>query len=118
MGKSSQAKTRAEVNKALEMFAESPALTFADVSRALGYESGKVVSNWYQRNTQGFRDKYDALLKIKFAELEAPAIVSLGDLVAERNFHAVKYVLDNRGYKPVEKVEANISTDIVINIEE
>ena len=77
-----------------------------------------AISKWYSRNTQGFRDNYDALMKLTFAQLEAPAISALGDLVEERNFHAVKYVLDNRGYKPVEKVEANISTDIVINIEE
>jgi hypothetical protein len=117
MGKSSQAKTRAEVKKALEMFAENPALTFTDVSHALGY-THSAVSKWYARNTAGFKDSYDELLKMRFAELESPAITALGELVKDKNFNAVKYVLDNRGYKPVEKIEANVATDIVINIGE
>lgn len=116
MGKSSQSKTRAEIRRALEMFAENPALTFSDASRMLNLSVG-AVSKWYARNTGGFKDSYDELLKQRFAELESPAITALGELVADKNFNAVKYVLDNRGYKPVEKIEANVATDIVINIE-
>ena len=50
MGKSSQAKTRAEVKKALEMFAENPALTFTDVSHALGY-THSAVSHRHSANS-------------------------------------------------------------------
>ena len=117
MAKSSQAKTRATIQKALDMFAANPALTFVDVSKALEHNDA-YISLCYSRNTYGFRERYDELLKQKFAELEAPAIAALGDLVKEKQFNAIKYVLDNRGYKPVEKVEANIATDININIVE
>lgn len=112
-----QARAKATVNRALEMFEENPSLTFTAVSKALEHEES-YVRKLYHRNTYGFRDRYDELLKQKFAELEAPAIVALGELIKDKQFNAVKYVLDNRGYKPVEKVEANISNDITITIGE
>ena len=117
MPKSTKAKAKATVDKALEMFAENPSLTFTAVSRALEHEDS-YVSKLYHRNSYGFKDRYDELLKQKFAELEAPAIVALGELIKDKQFNAVKYVLDNRGYKPVEKVEANITNDISITIGE
>ena len=117
MGKSSQGKTRSEVRRALEMLEGNPALTFTELSRALGLSDG-AVSKWYSRNTGNFKELYDELMKLRFAALEAPAITALGELVADKNFNAVKYVLDNRGYKPVEKIQADINTDIVINIGE
>lgn len=117
MGKSNQAKAQAAVNRALKMFEKNPAMTFTEVSYALGLSHG-AVSKWYSRNTSGFKDAYDELMKRRFAELECPAITALGELVADKNFNAVKYVLDNRGYKPVEKIQADVNTDIVINIGE
>lgn len=110
-------RAKAAIDKALEMFAENPSLTFVAVSKALGHEES-YISTIYYRNSYGFRDRYDELLKRKFAELEAPAIVALGDLVKDKQFNAIKYVLDNRGYKPVEKVEANINNDVIITIGE
>lgn len=104
-----------KVDKALEWFAANPFLTFKEVNDALG---GNYCSQWYYANTHGFRDRYDAILQQAFAELEAPAIMGMKDLIEQRNFQACKYVLDNRGYKAVEKVEANIKNDINITIEE
>ena len=117
MGKSTQAQMRATVDKILELLTHNPALRFTEISRMLNHNDD-YVSLLYSRNTHGFRDRYDELLKQKFAELEGPAISALGDLVSEKHFNAIKYVLDNRGYKPIEKVEANIATDINITIAE
>ena len=112
-----KAKTSMAVKKALEMFENDYTLTFSTVSVALGY-SDKRCSRWYRDNTCGFKDKYDEIIKRRFAELEAPAIHSLSELVSEKNFQAVKYVLDNRGYKAPDKIEANLETNITVNIEE
>ena len=116
MGKPSQAIVKAEVARALEMFEENPALTFKEVGEALG-KAKNTVRMWYSRNTHGFRDKYDELLKQRFAELESPAICALSDLIEQRHFQAVKYALDNRGYAAAQKIEADVKQDIVINIE-
>ena len=111
-------KTKMAVEKALEWFRNDPSLTFAAVDEALGYHTS-AVSKWYHANTCNFRDKYDALLREEFAALEGPAIKCMSDLIKEdRSFQAAKYVLDNRGYKAAEKIEADINTDINIIIDE
>ena len=38
-------------------------------------------------------------------------------LVAQDNPKMVEFVLKNEGYNPTQKVEADVKTDIVINIE-
>jgi hypothetical protein len=40
------------------------------------------------------------------------------DLVVNGNQKMVEFILKNEGYNPTQKVEADIKTDIVINIEE
>ena len=80
--------------KALKMFEENPYASFASVSKALGIHKARVW-DWYSSNTDGFRDKYKKVLDVAFAELEAPAIATLGELIQEKNFQAVKYVLDH-----------------------
>jgi hypothetical protein len=40
------------------------------------------------------------------------------ELAADGCFQANKYILDSLGYAPAQKIEADINTDIVINIEE
>jgi hypothetical protein len=40
------------------------------------------------------------------------------ELANEGCFQANKYILDSLGYAPAQKIEADISTEIVINIEE
>ena len=39
-------------------------------------------------------------------------------LVAQDNPKIVEFVLKNEGYNPTQKVEADVKTDIVINIED
>lgn len=109
-------KTRFAVEKALEWFREDPSLSFKQVDAALGYHT-HACSKWYAANTCGFRDKYDELLKTSFAALEGPAIKCMADLIEGRSFQAAKYVLDNRGYKAADKIEANVDTTITVNIE-
>lgn len=117
-GGRSKVKTAMAVNKALEWFRLNPALTFTEVDKALGYNTC-ACSKWYKANTNGFKDRYDELLKAEFAALEGPAIKCMSDLIREdRSFQAAKYVLDNRGYKAAEKIEADISADIEIVIGE
>ena len=37
-------------------------------------------------------------------------------LMKEKNFNATRYILDNLGYKPVDKIQADINNSITINI--
>lgn len=117
MGTSS-VKTKFAVEKALEWFREDPSLSFKQVDEALGYHTS-ACSKWYKANTYGFKEKYDELLKEEFAALEGPAIKCMGDLIREnRSFQAAKYVLDQRGYKAADKIEATVDTTINITVED
>ena len=110
-------KTRFAVEKALEWFRDDPSLSFKAVDEALGYHTS-ACSKWYAANTCGFRDAYDELLKAEFAALEGPAIKCMADLIEGRSFQAAKYVLDNRGYKAADKIEAMVDTNINITVED
>lgn len=117
-GGRSKAKTAMAVNKALEWFQKNPALSFREVDEALGYHTS-ACSKWYKANTCNFKNRYDELLQMEFAALEAPAIKCIGDLIKEdRSFQAAKYVLDNRGYKAADKIEAEVKNDINIVVGE
>lgn len=39
------------------------------------------------------------------------------ELAADGNFQANKYILDSLGYAPTQRIEADITSDIEINIE-
>lgn len=111
-------KTKFAVAKALEWFKEDPSLSFKAVDEALGYHT-HACSKWYAANTCGFKDAYDEILKAEFAALEGPAIKCIGDLIREQHsFQAAKYVLDNRGYKAADKIEASVDTNITISVED
>ncbi len=103
--------------KALEMARERPHASFASISTALGLNRARVW-DWYNTNSNGFKDKYKEVLNEAFSALEGPAISALGELVEEKNFQAVKYVLDGTGHKPADKIEQVNETTIVVSIEE
>lgn len=65
-----------------------------------------------------FTQELDRRLKEQWKDAERLAIDKMIGLAAEGCFQANKYILDNLGYKPVEKIQAEVSTDINIVIEE
>ena len=66
--------------------------------------------------------EFQAALKERMQEVwndtEAIAISTMRNLAIDGDFKAAKYILDNLGYAPVQKIEADLNTDIIINIEE
>lgn len=113
--KLTKAQRLAYMDKALEIIRNNPNIGMQEVSLTLGL-SKSTVWDWQRFNREGFGDRYRETLKEAFNDLEAPAIGALKDLLDERNFQAVKYVLDNRGYKAADKVEQVSDTTISINI--
>lgn len=65
-----------------------------------------------------FTEELDRRLKEQWKDAERLAVDKMIAMAAEGCFQANKYILDNLGYKPAEKIEANVSTDINITIEE
>lgn len=75
-----------------------------------------TITAW-KRNEE-FKAALAKRLQEVWEDSEIIAIDTMRNLAIEGDFKAAKYILDNLGYAPVQKVEADISTDIQINIEE
>lgn len=101
--------------RACNIVRENPSLSYAAVGKMLNLDE-RTVWQWYSRDTHGFKAKWDEALQDAFKRLEGLAIQSLGDLVEEKNFSAVKYVLDNRNYGATQKIKADVDSSVDINI--
>ena len=113
--KLSEGKRKALQNRSLEILAQNPSISYKALSEAIGI--GKdCVGRWYRDNVDGYQQRYDQVLKEAFNKLEGLAIQCMADLIVDGNFQAAKYVLDNRGYKAEDKIKADITGDIDINI--
>lgn len=78
--------------------------------------NNKTVGKW--RKMPDFQEELKKRLEAQWKNAERLAQKKMIELAEGGNFHATKYILDSLGYAPTQKIEADISTDIVINIEE
>jgi hypothetical protein len=104
---------------ALDVLKQNPALSATGIAKQLGWPED-TVRQWYRRDTNGFKAKWDEALHDAFDRLEGLAIQCMGDLIVNGNFNAAKYVLDNKGYAAPKKIEAEVNANqtITITIEE
>ena len=78
--------------------------------------NNKTVGKW--RKEPEFQEEMKKRLKEQWQEAERLAQKKMIELADGGCFQANKYILDSLGYAPVQKIEADISTDINIVIEE
>ena len=78
--------------------------------------NNKTVGKW--RKEQEFQEELQRRLKEQWKDAESLAQRKMIELATEGNFHANKYILDSLGYAPTQKIEADVNTDIIINITE
>lgn len=78
--------------------------------------NNKTVGKW--RKEPEFQAELKKRLAEQWKNAETLAQKKMIELAADGNFHANKYILDSLGYAPAQKIEANVSTDINITIEE
>lgn len=104
--------------KAIELLTSGEAYTLREVAE-LANVSPKTLWNW--RNGNEFTEFQEELNKVNNERWEAAvdaARQAAIRLCKEGNQKMVQFVLQNEGYNPTQKVEADLHTDIVINIEE
>ena len=73
-----------------------------------------TITKW--KRDEEFQAAYKERLREVWKDGEAIAIKSMLNLAEKGNYQAAAYILDNMGYKPTTKIEADVSTDIIINI--
>ena len=70
------------------------------------------------KNDPEFQAEYQRRLKEMWKDAEGIAIKSMIQLAEDGSFQASKYILDSNGYAPTTKIEADVSTNIVINLDD
>ena len=91
-------------------------MTLTMVASEVGV-SRDTLHRW-RKETPEFQEALDKSIKQRWKDAEALAVNTMIAQAQEGNVQAAKYMLDSLGYKPTEKIEAVVSTDIVINIDE
>ena len=71
---------------------------------------------WRWRQNPEFKEYEDKLCQERFHDMQRIAIQKLQENAMKGNQKAIEYILDYMGYKAATKIEADVDTDIVINI--
>lgn len=103
---------------ALELLTSGEGMSYKEIAEAAGV-SPKTLWNWRCGNDfTEFQEELKRLNDERWLATVDAARASAHKLVKEGNQKMVEFVLKNEGYNPTQKVEADITTDITINIEE
>jgi uncharacterized protein YjcR len=103
---------------ALELLTSGRGMSYKEIAEAVGVNP-KTLWSW--RNAPEFvtfQEELDKLNNERWQAAEDAARAAAIKLCKEGNQKMVQFVLQNAGYNPTQKVEADLHTDIVINIEE
>lgn len=99
----------------LEAMLANPMLSDVKLAELLNLNN-KTVGKW--RKEPEFQEELKKRLAEQWKNAESLAQRKMIELANEGCFQANKYILDSLGYAPAQRIEADIKTDIVINIEE
>ena len=99
----------------LEAMLAFPMMSDVKLAEQLGLNN-KTVGKC--RKMQEFQEEMKKRLADQWKAAESLAQRKMIELAADGNFNANKYILDSLGYAPAQKIEADLHTDIIINIEE
>ena len=102
---------------ALELLTNGEGLSYKEIAARVGVNP-KTLWDWRKAPefTQ-FQAELQRLNDERWFALVDAAREAAYRLVSNDNQKMVEFVLKNEGYNPTQKVEADITTDIIINIE-
>lgn len=99
----------------LELMLVNPMMPDTKLAEIMNLNN-KTVGKW--RKMPEFQEEMKRRLADQWKNAESLAQKRMIELADGGCFQANKYILDSLGYAPAQKIEADIKTDIVINIEE
>lgn len=98
----------------LELMLSNPMMSDVKLAELMGLNN-KTVGKW--RKMPEFQEEMKVRLQEQWKNAESLAQKKMIELAADGNFQANKYILDSLGYAPTQRIEADITSDIEINIE-
>ena len=99
----------------IEAMLANPMMSDVKLAQALNINN-KTVGVW--RKLPEFQEELKARLQEKWKGAERIAQETMINLASNGDFKASKYILDSLDYAPTQKIEADLTTNVVINIEE
>ena len=103
---------------ALELLTSGKGMSFKEIAEEIGV-TPKTLWNWRNSNEfTEFQEELSRLNNIRWQAAEDAARQAAITLCKEGNQKMVQFVLQNCGYNPTQKIEADLHQDIEINIEE
>lgn len=99
----------------VEAMIANPMMSDVKLAELLGINNKTV--GVYKKKPE-FQEELNKRLREKWKESERIAQETMIKLAKAGDFKASKYILDSFDYAPVQRVEANIATDINIMIED
>jgi transposase-like protein len=112
-----QKKLTAKQRLALELLTDGKGHTYKEIAETVKIDPKQL---WRWRNDPDFshfQEELDHINDEKWLAIVDAARASAKRLVDNDNQKMVEFVLKNAGYNPTNKIEADVTTDIVINIE-
>lgn len=97
----------------IEAMLANPSASHIALAEMVGCNRNTILV-W--KNNPEFKAEYQRRLKEMWADAEGIAVKTMVKLAEEGNYQASKYILDSHNYAPAQKIEADIKTDIVINV--
>ena len=112
-----QKKLTAKQRLALELLTSGKGYTYKEIAETVGVNP-KTLWDWRNEpEFTHFQEELDKINEQKWLAIVDAARASAKRLVDNDNQKMVEFVLKNAGYNPTNKIEADVTTDIVINIE-
>jgi hypothetical protein len=99
----------------LEAMLANPMLSDVKLAELLNLNN-KTVGKW--RKEEEFQQEMKKRLAEQWKDAERLAQKKMIELAADGCFQANKYILDSLNYAPAQRIEADLKTDIVIEIGE
>lgn len=100
--------------KLIEAIIAYPNANHIELAEIVGVNRNTITS--WKRQPE-FQEELDKRLKEVWKDSEALAIDTMLKLTREKDFKAAKYILDSLGYAPTTKIEADVKSDVIIEIE-
>ena len=97
----------------IEFMIANPLKTAKELCKEYGL-SNNTYSTW--RRQPKFKEYLSKRLQEKWKDNELMAQATIEQLTRDGDFKAAKYILDSLGYAPVQKIQAEVKTDTVVEI--
>ena len=101
--------------KLIEALMANPMMPDIKIAEEIGINRN-TVREW--KNKPEFQEELKRRLREQWEDSERMAVDTMQTLAQGGDFKAAKYILDNLGYSAPVKVEAEVTTNITINIDD